>query len=63
MKLGELRTTATAMPILLAVGAMFFSVCTVLGAADLRPLQASRVSETDTPPPTPLLADDKVLRA
>ena len=60
MKLGELRTVATAMPILVAAAVMLTSVGAKFACTEFR---VSQATESATPPPTPLLADDKVLKA
>ena len=60
MNLGELRTAATALPLLVAAAVMLISVGAAYAGADFR---VTHATESATPPPTPLLADDKVLRA
>ena len=51
---------ATAMPILVAAAVMLTSVGAKFACTEFR---VSQATESATPPPTPLLADDKVLKA
>lgn len=60
MNSGDVRTLVAATPMLVAATVLVIGAC---GAVDRPDATLGRVTETDTPPPTPLFADDKVLRA